>query len=444
MKDILLVILGAAAGATVSALLACVPALHVYSVMGLVALGLHGLAARGIDVPPALLVAGAAGMIVGFALLNTIPSVLLAAPDESALFTVLPGQEYLLRGRGYEAVMLTGAGGLGGLLFLVLVAGPLAARCLPHVRDVLRPHLHWIVWAVIGFMLMSEWPRQPARKQGGWRKLAAGWSSVGAGLLTFVLAGFMGFVLMYRTPLPPDAAFQNMMPAFVGLFGVPWLILNILSATEIPAQRVTRTVDLPADLLVRGVGAGVLGGAFAAFVPAVTGGVGGMLAGHATAQRDARAFLVAQGASKLVYYAGGFLLFFVPRLHMTRGGGAWLMRGLYVPHTYHDYFALLAALAVAGAVALLWLGPLARGAIWLVQRVPYRRLSAIALAAMTALVLALTGWPGLLVTLAGTGIGLIPVLFHSRRMNCLGVILLPVACNMSGFGAHVAQWLGLA
>ena len=39
--------------------------------------------------------------------------------------------------------------------------------------------------------------------------------------------------------------------------------------------------------------------------------------------------------------------------------------------------------------------------------------------------------------------GLVPVLHGSRRMNCLGVILLPIACNMSGVGPRVAGWLGL-
>jgi len=38
---------------------------------------------------------------------------------------------------------------------------------------------------------------------------------------------------------------------------------------------------------------------------------------------------------------------------------------------------------------------------------------------------------------------LLPVLFGSRRMNCLGVILLPMACNMSGFGPGLAACLGL-
>ena len=38
---------------------------------------------------------------------------------------------------------------------------------------------------------------------------------------------------------------------------------------------------------------------------------------------------------------------------------------------------------------------------------------------------------------------LLPVLFGSRRLNCLGILLLPIACNMSGFGETITGWLGL-
>jgi TctA family transporter len=40
-------------------------------------------------------------------------------------------------------------------------------------------------------------------------------------------------------------------------------------------------------------------------------------------------------------------------------------------------------------------------------------------------------------------IGLIPVLIGGRRMNCLGVLLLPMTLNMIGIGPVVAAWLGL-
>jgi len=38
---------------------------------------------------------------------------------------------------------------------------------------------------------------------------------------------------------------------------------------------------------------------------------------------------------------------------------------------------------------------------------------------------------------------LIPVLWGSRRMNCMGVLLLPIALNMVGAGDVVARFLGL-
>ena len=434
------VVISSVAGAVIGSVLACVPGLHVYNVMGLAVIGLH---LCGGNVPPEVLVSFAAGMIVGYSMLNTAPSVLLAAPDESALFTVLPGQKYLMQGRGYEGTMITAAGGLVGLLLVVFGVGLLGPKILPLARTVLQPHYHWILWCVICFMLMSEWPREGRLGQAGWAKFRAAWGSLCVGLLTFFMSGFLGFVLFYRSPISVDVSFQNLMPAFVGLFTIPCLLLNIVSNIKMPEQRLTFSRNLDAAVLLKGSFAGGLGGGFAAFFPAITGGVGGLLAGHATAWRDDRIFLVSQGASKIVYYVGGFLLLFVPGLHMTRGGGAWMLRGLYRPQTYHDQYIALAALAIAGAVSFLLVSPLARGSMAIIAKVGYRRVSCIALTAIIALVGELAGLMGLMVMLAAMGIGLLPVLYGSRRMNCLGIILLPVACNMSGIGPTVAGWLGL-
>lgn len=425
-------------GAAIASFLACLPGLHVYNVMGVMLICAHGR-----SIPPEMLIPFIMGMIVGYAMLNTVPSVLLAAPDESAVFTVLPGQKYLMRGRGYEGILITAAGGLTGLLLLVFVVGPVAPRILPIVHVVLRRHSHWILWCVICFMLMSEWPKGGRLKQAGWPAFLAAWRSTGAGLLTFALSGLLGFLLFYRPPISVEVSFQNLMPAFVGLFTIPWLLLNIVSRTEIPPQRLSCSSDFTVASLLRGGFAGGLGGGFAAFMPVVSGGVGGFLAGHATALRDDRAFLVSQGASKLVYYVGGLLLLFVPSLSLTRGGGARVVKALYVPYSYYDYYMVLAAIAVAGAVSFLLVGPLARSTIRLIERRGYQQISWVALAVVFMIVLGVTGWMGILTMVVGTGIGLIPVLFGSRRMNCLGVILLPAACNMSGVGAHVAKWLGV-
>jgi len=437
------VILSAVAGTAIASLPACVPGLHVYNVMGIMVIAIHVVGSHGTAVPPEVLVPFMAGMLTGYSMLNTIPSVLLAAPDESALFTVLPGQKCLMAGRGYEGTMITAAGGLAGLFLLVLIVGPFGPRLLPIARTVFHPHTHWILWCVICFMLMSEWPKGGRLGQGGWSKFFDGWKSTGAGLATFMLAGLLGFVLLYRSPISAEVAFQNLMPAFVGLFTIPWLVMNIASGVKVPPQQISCSPDLNKTVILKGAFAGSLGGGFASFFPVVTGGIGGFLAGHATALRDDRVFLASQGASKLIYYVGGFLFFFVPGLHITRGGGAWLLRGLYTPQAYRDYYMVLASIAIGGAVSFLLVSPLTRGMISLIRRHGYRRISCAALALILLLVLGVTGSMGMFVMFVSAGIGLIPVLFGSRRMNCLAVILLPMACNMSGVGPDAAKLLGL-
>lgn len=431
------------AGTVLSCILAILPGLHIYNVMGLAALYLHSLNGGGLAAIPEVTIPFMIGLVTGWSVINTIPSVLLGAPDESALFTVLPGQNYLMTGRGYEAAMLIGAGSLIGIFLLVFMIGPFAPKYVPVIRYVLSPHMHWILWVIIVFILMSEWPKRGNRGPAGWGRFFSAWSTLGAGLLTFFLSGLLGFVLLYRSPVSIDNAFQNIMPAFAGLFAIPWCLLNAVSGAVIPDQRVCDRLNIDGDLLLRSGVAGGLGGGFAAFFPVVTGGVGGLLAGHATAQRDERVFMMSQGVSKTVYYTGALMLFFVPGLHLTRGGGAWILKGLYMPHTWGDYYLALGSIALSGAVSFLFMSPLTKWTLKLIKTVDYRIISVLSLGIIVALVFSITGWAGLFIMIVAAGIGLIPVLFGSRRLNGLGVLLLPIACNLSGLGEPVAAFLGL-
>ena len=435
-----LMLVGAAlVGTVLSAFLSCIPALHIYNVAAL--LVILAVKVRGL-VPDEALAMFMLGLVVGYAVLNTIPSIFLGAPDESTIFVVLPGQKYLMERRGFEAAVLTGIGGLGGLLILLLLA-PILPTVLPIVRRVVGPHLHWILGAVILFMLMSEWPKGSDRGSTRLARFFDAWRSVGAGLLTFLLSGALGFVLFYGNLVPTEMAFQNLMPAFVGLFALPWVLQNIVSRACVPDQYVAGSLDLSPRLIVRGVGAGALGGLFAAFFPVVTGGIGGFLAGHATAQRDDRLFILSQGTSKLIYYVGAFVFFFVPGVHLTRGGMAWMLSVLYSPRTPAIYWVTIAAMLISGGLAFLMLLWLSRGAIRLVTRIDYRWISAATLLVLVALVYLLTGWGGLLIALIAMGIGLMPVMWGARRMNCMGVLLVPLVLRLAGHGTTVASWLGL-
>ncbi len=426
-------------GTSVASVLALIPALHIYNVAGVILL----LSTAGrIPLPPERMAFLFLGMVTGYAMVNTIPSIFLSAPDESTVFVVLPGQSYALQRRGYEAVVLTGLGGLGGLAALVALT-PVASRLFPTLRAIIQPHLPWILSTVIAYMLLSEWPKGAERAPAGWQRWWEGWSSLTAGLATFLLSGLLGFVLMYRSPLPLQVGYQNLLPAFVGLFAVPWVITNLLGQVEMPPQHIARDVDAPWSILLQGTLAGTAGGLFAAFFPVVTGGIGGLLAGQATAQRDSRTFLVAQGAAKMTYYVGGFLFFFVPGLHITRGGMAWMVSTQYAAYTPEQYIQAAGGALVGGVLAFLFSLGLTRVVIALLARISYRIISWATLAILLIVVGSLTGLVGLGICAVATGIGMLPVLWGARRMNAMGVLLLPIALNMAGAGDAVARVLGL-
>lgn len=437
--DTLTLIGFAVIGAAGASVLALIPALHVFNVAGLVIAAAGSLSSMmSLDQLAMLMV----GMVVGYSMLNTVSATFLAAPDESTAFLVLPGQKWLLQRRGYEAVVLSGVGGLAGLA-IVVAASPVIGEAARILYSIVTPHLGWILGAVSAFILMSEWPRAGERGRTRPGRFLAAWTQLGAGILTFFLSGLLGMLIMYRSVVPIEFAFQNLLPAFVGLFAAPAVLANFVMGARVPEQHITRSLDVTPSHLARGVASGALGGWFAAFFPVVTGGVGAFLAAHATAQRDDRVFILSQGVSKAIYYVGGFLLFFIPGLNLARGGMAAMLGSIYTPGTPQIYYSAVASIAVSGAASFLLLLVLARAAARVVQRIPYRATNAATLAILVSLVALLTGAGGLLILLTATGIGLIPILFGSRRMNCLGVLLVPITLNILGLGPTIAQLLGL-
>lgn len=442
MLLMLKVAVSTAAGTLVSVVIGCLPALHVYNVAMLMIVFHEHVSRSAWGSDPYIMMPFLMGLIVGWAVLNTVPAVFLGAPDESAMLMVFPTQKYLMQGRGYEAAMLTGLGALGGAICLILIA-PLLPKLLPVARAVLSPHLFWLLALIIAYMVLSEFPRGGDRGPTRLARLWDAWKSLLAGILTLLLAGWLGFILMRRAPIDVTFEFSKIMPAFVGLFGIPWVLQNIASGTEVPRQYLPRSIDATPFVAFRGISSGFFGGFFAAFFPIVTGGIGGLLAGHATAQNDERAFIISQGASKFVYYVGAFVLFFVPAANIARGGLGHMVRTIYIPRTTGEFMMIVGAMALATAVAFLMLGVMARVIIWLIQRINYRYLSWLTLMIMTALVLVMTGWGGLLIMIVSTAIGLIPVVFHARRSHCMGVLLLPVCIEMSGYGPQLARFMGL-
>jgi len=426
-------------GTLIGGVLSMLPALHIFNVSGIALL----IWMRWPFLMPEIaLPAFFMSMLVAWANINTIPSMFIGAPDESAVFVVLPGQKYMLQGRGFEASILTGVGSLGAI-FMMAILTPFLFYTMPAIKNIRSQNLAWIMLLFIIYMLMSEWPKGSGLGRTVWERFKWAWANLVSGITTFVLSAFLGFIILNRTMVPLDMSFQGIMPVFVGLFAVAGIIQNLVSKQEVPPQHESKSIDVDYRLLGKGIFAGTIGGGLAATIPAVTGGIGGIIAGHATGQRADRIFVVSQGVSKTIYYVGAFLLFFVPTLQLSRGGMTIILKPLFTPYTSQEYCTILAVIMISGAISFLMMFPLTRWTIRLITHVDYHWILYGALALCFAIVWGLTGWMGVFLMTVATGIGLIPAFYHSRKSNCMAVLLVWMVISMSGHGPAVLRFFHL-
>ncbi|HEY3289051.1 MAG TPA: tripartite tricarboxylate transporter permease, partial [Anaerolineae bacterium] len=94
MSDAALVLCGLA-GVMTGAIIAVIPGLHLYNLVGLAIL----VAARGqLPFPPEAFSMMMVGLVVGWSVINVLPAVFMFAPDDASAIFIQPATKLLLRG----------------------------------------------------------------------------------------------------------------------------------------------------------------------------------------------------------------------------------------------------------------------------------------------------------------------------------------------------------
>ncbi len=433
--------LAALIGVAVAAVFSMIPGLHIYNVIAFTML----LAFAAIEIfksmDPMMTTCFIMGMVVGFAVLFTVSSQFFQPCDDSYRSMMLPHERFLFEGRGFEAAMLSG---FGSMIALILIAGlfPFMTHGIGILRELIRPHIYWILGLVSAFILISEWPKDHGVGQTVGQRLADGWVQLGMGVFVFVAASVLGMFIFYNTIIPVESAFQSLMPVFIGLFALSSQVMTVVSRAHIPPQYFAPTVDAAPHDIVRGSLTGLVAGMFSSLTPGLTPGPALLISAHATASSGEKQFIMGGGAARVLYYIGALVLFFMPDVYMRRGGAAINISLFFVPETVEQYYLISGVIALSGAVSLLLLPFFARACSLLTRSVGFRPINAGAAVFLIAIVWYVTGWRGLVLMFVATALGLVPNLWHTRRIPLLAILLVPVSLNMAGVGYKVATLLG--
>ena len=332
--------------------------------------------------------------------INFIPSILLGAPEDATALGVLPGHKLLMEGRGYEAIKLCVIGSLGGILFAVLTL-PLFVFVIPTVYELIRPHVHWLLVAVIGYMILSE---------KGKNKFL--------GLFVFLLSGFLGLVVLN------NFADSALFPLLTGLFGLPMLMISIFEKTSLPEKFSYEEERMESKNILSCISIGSLGGVIAGLLPGLGATQSTMLTQQAFGKKegDGREFLLSIGAittCDIVYSILALWLISNPRSGIAVGVSKLLEVG------FEETMFFIAFIIITAGISTFLTLKMTKISLNLLRKINYQRLCLYTTIFLFALTLVFSGIIGMLILIVSIAVGMIPNVLNIRRTYGMGCLILP-------------------
>ena len=358
-------------------------------------------------------------------------------------FALLPGHRLVRSGHGIEAIQLSIAGSVTGLVFGVVVITLLflpAFNLLDWLEGTITPWMFWVLAAVAAILTITDSRR--------------GWS-----LVILLASGLLG-IIVFGSPLVAggaDASLSSLFPALAGLFGVAGLLFAIFTANESKAagEQSGITSREPPK-------------ASAANIrwPGVRGGVAGMLVGllpglgsanaatmlllaerrlgrRGRREDEDRAYLVT--TSSLNTSEALFAIAALYLIERTRSGASIAVDQILRGDILTEDLALMAlAVLLGGAVAAIIMWRWSRRLAGFFEGRDEKSLNWGVIAFLLVLTLLLLGVGGLVVLICASILGLTPLILGVRRAQLMGFFLVPAMLYYSGFQRHVVDFLGVA
>jgi putative membrane protein len=320
----------------------------------------------------------------------------------------------LMDGRGYEAVLLSTVGGLGAIILTVLTL-PLLLLAIPGIYSYIHPVIHVLLMAVVGWMIWTE---------RGVKKALA--------LLVFLLAGIFGMITL--NTLPSDL---SLFPALTGLFGFSGLIVSFYGKSKLPEQKRTGRVHGGA---AKGTFVGWSAGMLAGLLPGIGSSQAAMVANQ-TFRTRTRDFLTSLGGINAANIIFTLVAFYT--LGKTRSGAVAAISQLTPSIGMNELVLLMVAALATAMISVILVLKTAGLIITRIHSVSYKNLNLSIIISLLAAVAIFTGPLGLLISLAGTLLGIAAIKIGIKRSHMMGFLIFPTILYFTGTTAAFSHLLGI-
>ncbi len=380
---------------------------------------------------------------------DVIPAVFLGAPDSDMALAVLPGHRLLLDGFGAEAIRLSALGSAGSVVFSMVIVLPLAA-IFSVAYPFLQEHIAWILIFIVFLMVATE-KGEYIIGQGS----LVHYKYKAYAIVLFLLSGVLGLFAFemegLMNPVINFGAPSILLPLLSGLFGASQLVISLLTHSTIPPQTFAK-MTLPGKRIVRGIITGSAAGSIVAWLPGISSAIAAVLARlvirkdfdrEGEDDGDVDPDGVDAGSKEFIVSVSGvntsnaiFGLVALSVIGKTRSGAMVAINdvlgaasGVTASVITLDtsmlllFFGVILLTAFLSYFSTIMIG---NNVHRVLSRIDYSKLCVGVIIGLALMVVAFTGFFGLLIFIIATPIGMLAPFFKVRKSNAMGVILLPV------------------
>lgn len=342
-----------------------------------------------------------------------VPSVFIGAPDAEDAVSILPGHRMVLQGRGMAAVRSAAIGSLVGCSVAIVLSIPLQYVMLNGAEEVMDRLTPLVLIVASSILVLNE------GKKGNliW------------GAVCFVLSGAIGMMCMFM-PIPSNGILGEgtlMFPMLTGLFGIPVLV-EAASGNGIPPQKDDEHDPVG---MIPGI-KGVVTGCIAGWFPGITSTVGASMSACFMPENRPERFISTVASVGTVTSVLSLVTLSVSG--SGRSGSAIVIGEImgdglmgFMSEGFLMLLMATAAASVLGYGLTIWSGRMMSS---LVSRIDERMMNRAVIVLLLALVVATTGFSGLLILAGAIAVGFIPNACGTGRTVLCGCLILPVLLPM--------------
>ncbi len=335
-------------------------------------------------------------MAITHTFLDFIPAIFLGAPDEDTALSIMPGHEFLLKGKAHQAVLLTLTGSTIALIITILIT-PIFILVIPKIYPFVQKMMAWfLIWISI-FLISKE-------------ENSKLWA-----IIIFLLAGFLGITTLNLQINQP------LLPLLTGLFGSSTLIYSISQKIKIPKQKIGKLILTKKELIKPAIATAIVS-PICSFLPGLGSSQAAIIGSNITKELSRKQFLILLGSINTLVMSISFVTLYL--IDKPRTGAASAIQQI-TAISLKELTLILATTIITALISIFLTIKISKIFTKNIHKIKYTKISFFILIFLTIIIFTFSEFIGLLVFLVSSFLGLTCIYSQVRRGHLMGALLIP-------------------